>query len=163
MPPETISKVVLRVVVNKLDALKVHCPRCLKTIERASLDAHVQQCAVLCPSGCRQKILPSSLGEHARVCTAVEVKCSAMDVGCSWAGARQALVGHKSKCKYVKQQTVLQCMIALEDKMQSLEDDKQAMLRRVTALEEANRALAEDNRELRARVTLLEGQENANH
>jgi hypothetical protein len=150
MTPETISKVVLRVVVNKLDALKVHCPRCLKTIERASLDAHVQQCPVLCSHGCRQKIAPTALEEHARVCTAVEVACNAA-AQCEWKGARKDLTGHAGKCYFVKNQKVYREMAAMKDELRA----------KMTALEEANRALADDNRELRVRVARLEGTENA--
>jgi hypothetical protein len=151
MPPETVSKFLYRMVLNKLDALKVHCPRCCKTVERGSLDAHVQQCAVLCSHGCRQKILPSALEEHTRVCTAVEVVCSAADLTCAWKGAREKLPGHVGKCPFVKNQKIYREIIALKDELRAQK----------TAFEEANRALADDNRELRVRVARLEGTENA--
>lgn len=143
MLPESVSKVVVRVILNKLDALKVHCPRCYKTLERASFDSHVQQCPVLCPSGCKLKISPSSLEEHSRVCVAVVVTCSAADVQCEWTGTRKELQSHLRTCSFVKQQAVLRRFNALEEEM----------LRRVTVLEEANN-------KLRARVALLEGTEN---
>lgn len=36
-------------IINKLDSLKCHCPRCQKTFERPSLQAHVAQCPVGAP------------------------------------------------------------------------------------------------------------------
>jgi hypothetical protein len=154
LTPETVSKTMVRFILSKLDALKVHCPRCFKIIERASLDGHVETCPVYCPSGCKQRVSPTALEEHARVCVAVEVPCSAADVQCEWKGSRKDLYNHTRSCPLVKQQAVLRRVMALEE----------TLVRRVTALEEANRELDAANREicdLKARVARLEGTENA--
>jgi hypothetical protein len=150
MPPESVSKVTVRLILNKLDVLKVCCPRCFKTMERATIHRHIESCPVYCPSGCKQKISPTALDEHANVCVAVEVPCNAADVECTWVGPRKDLYNHTRGCPFVKQQAVLRRVMALEE----------TMSKRAAVLEEWNRELSEATAALKARVARLEGTEN---
>lgn len=137
---DNLIKAVPVMIANKLDALKCHCPRCQKTIERSALKAHVEQCPLVCPDGCKQRIPPSDLADHKNTCPAVEVSCTAADVQCPWQGPRRELSYHTRTCKFVKQQAFLQRLIVLETNYAA----------KVVELEESNKALA-------ARVALLEG------
>lgn len=87
---------------------------------RGDLPAHFASCPVLCTACARVKVAPADLEEHAKLCTAVQVECTAADVQCPWQGPRKDLHGHTRACKFVRQQT---------------------WLRRISALEETNRAL----------------------
>ena len=115
-----------KMIVSKLDTLKVHCPRCMTRCERAALPAHIATCPILCPHSCRQKILPSALDEHATQCTAVVVACGAHDVGCAWNGARRDLQGHERKCALLKQRPLLTRITSLESRLAKLEASRAA-------------------------------------
>jgi hypothetical protein len=123
----SLSAAIPRVVLNRLNALKVHCPRCQHTLARIELAAHLLTCPVWCPHGCRQRVQPSeaSLAAHAAVCAAVSVPCSASDVECMWHGARRDLAQHARKCSYVKQQGFLRRLLTtvtnLERRVRTLE------------------------------------------
>lgn len=139
------SKVIVRVIRNKLDTLRCHCPRCQRTFERAVLAQHVETCPVQCPSGCGKKVTPSELATHAQCCTSAEISCSAQDVGCHWRGARKDLNAHVRCCPLAKQHAVLRRVSALEEvdlavlgRLDVLEEE---VLRRLCALEEENRVL----------------------
>jgi hypothetical protein len=134
-----ITKLGYRLILNKLNGLRAHCPRCQNVFERSALNVHIQNCPVLCPHSCQLKIAPAALEEHALICTAVVVPCSGHDVQCQWKGMRRDLANHAARCTYIK---------------------NRPLLRRMAALEEANRSLEAKCQTLQTRVDKLEGAEN---
>jgi hypothetical protein len=50
---ENLSKFTIRLMLNKLDTLRVHCMRCERVVERAGLNGHVEICPILCLHGCK--------------------------------------------------------------------------------------------------------------
>ncbi len=129
------TKMTAHIIVGKLNALLVHCPRCMVKFNRVDLEAHLAKCPTLCAAGCRAKVLSGDVEEHARQCLAVQVVCSAADVQCPWRGARKDLHGHTRACKFVRQQ---------------------GWLRRISALEDVNRSIAESHRMILARLQDVE-------
>jgi hypothetical protein len=127
--PNSLIKQVTRLILNKLNALRAHCPQCFKIMDRPSINEHVKSCPVVCPHGCKQKVSPMDLENHSLVCIAVEVACTAADLQCPWTGTRRELAIHSNRCTYIKQRIVLM---------------------RVATLEEVNRELQASNRELQA-------------
>lgn len=86
----------------------------------------------MCDLGCKQKILPVDIEQHASVCPAVLVNCEAKHMSCSWQGKRGDKPGHESSCFYVKLGPVVTPLL---DRIKDLEEEN---IRFHLALEELN-------------------------
>lgn len=124
---DSLSTLFVRLILGKLDALKVHCNRCYKHFNRSELSAHIESCAVVC-RGCKQKVAPAALKDHTQQCPVAEVNCSATDVNCPWKGLRRELHAHARSCTFVKQQPLLR-------RIQAMEEVNRSLLGRVADLE----------------------------
>jgi len=113
-PNASMTKLMIRTILNRLAGLKVYCYRCQKLMERSALSNHLTSCEILCKHGCKTKIPPSELEEHARICTAVLVHCPARDVSCPWEGMRRGVADHARKCHFARNQVLLERVAALE-------------------------------------------------
>jgi len=88
-------------ILNKLNSLKVSCPRCNSIQERGTFDDHMTKCPIECTEGCGEKVLPLELNSHKERCPKVIINCEAKDLSCNWFGARFSFEEHKKLCPFI--------------------------------------------------------------
>lgn len=82
--PLVAKPVTLKLVLNKLNALKVVCPSCKKDVLRRELQNHVKDCPILCEF-CGISYKPGEQLVHQQsVCLFSPVRCSAEKALCPW-------------------------------------------------------------------------------
>jgi hypothetical protein len=122
-----VEDVVLKAVLNKLNALVVTCPDCGAARARANLEDHVRaECESDCSQGCGVSVVRAKMQDHiAQECAHTVVQCPALEALCRWSGQRAMLSEHKISCAHIKLEPtithLLQAIGALQQSLRELE------------------------------------------
>lgn len=113
-------------VTARLDALKVHCPACNKTLARVDFAEHVGDCPCPCPRGCGERVPPSQRAAHDQECGAYPAACGAF--ACEAVVSRKQLAAHRATCPLVKVEPATRALQQMIEQLRAQRQQQEARL-----------------------------------
>jgi hypothetical protein len=97
----------VRIVLNQLGRILVKCERCSKEMARGDFEAHKPVCPFSCLHGCSAIISRVKEAEHYKLCTHIEIPCSAATLGCTEVIRRIEIEEHVKNCSWERSRWIV--------------------------------------------------------